>query len=125
MLLAALGMIFAGIVVADDTVFPLVTIDHPPNAIEKKCSDYFYSFETTYKEIVTARIVFAYKTPDGTTHLDVVPKTRIETQTAKSLTYQKKTIDGDEHTVFGLTDAEYQKAKGCLPAPEPETKTSP
>jgi hypothetical protein len=94
---------------------PLKPIDRDASSDEKRCSEYFYS--TTFGGSVAEQIIFAYQSSDGGTKRTAVARKRTVVHIADNLTYEKTDVDYGDGAVFRLTNAEYTKARECLPQP--------
>jgi hypothetical protein len=104
---------------------PLQPVNRPmiANLSETRCMPLFVM--TTFGGITAPQIVFAYRAPDGSTKQDLVSKGRtiVRVSEGQASTYEKTSVDGKDGAIFQLDQAEYEKARACLPPPEPkETK---
>ena len=95
---------------------PLQPINRQAMPDEKRCSDFF--FTTTFGGAVAEQIIFAYQASDGSTKRDTIPRKRAVVQLSETLTYEKITTENGEGALFRLSNAEYAKARECLPEPK-------
>ena len=77
-----------------------------------------FFFTTTFGGAAAEQIVFAYKASDGSTRRDTIPRKRVVVQLSENLTYEKITTEDGVGALFRLTNAEYAKARECLPEPK-------
>lgn len=103
---------------------PLQPIDRPTMPGEKRCAPFFAT--TTFGGATTEQIVFAYQTSLGDTKRDTIPKTRalVRVTDVQAPTYESIPVDGQNGAVFRLNQVEYEKARDCLPKPEPNPKAN-
>ena len=101
---------------------PLQPIDRPAIPGEKRYVPFFAT--TTFGGATAEQIVFAYQTSNGGTKRDTIPKTRVLVRLTEGQTptYENVAVDGQNGAVFRLNRVEYEKARDCLPKPEPDTK---
>jgi hypothetical protein len=101
---------------------PLQPIDRPAMPGEKRCVPFFAT--TTFGGAAAEQIIFAYQTPNGDTKRDTIPKTRafVRVTQGQTPTYENVAVDGQNGAVFRLNQVEYEKARDCLPKPEPDPK---
>ena len=113
----ALSVLALGcVVVIADEQLPLQAINREAFPDEKRCSEFFYT--TTFGGTVAELIIFAYQASDGSTKRDTVPRKRAVVQISESLTWEKTKTDDGAGAIFRLSNAEYTKARECLPEPK-------
>jgi hypothetical protein len=103
---------------------PLQPIDRPVISGEKRCLPFFAT--TTFGGATAEQIIFAYQASGGNMKGDTIPKTRtlVRLTTEQTPTYENIAVDGQSGALFRLNQAEYEKARDCLPAPKPEPKAA-
>jgi hypothetical protein len=81
---------------------------------------------TTFGGATAEQIIFAYQASGGNMKGDTIPKTRtlVRLTTEQTPTYENIAVDGQSGALFRLNQAEYEKARDCLPAPKPEPKAA-
>jgi hypothetical protein len=95
---------------------PLQPINRAAFPEEKRCSDFF--FTTTFGGAVAEQIIFAYQASDGSTKRDTIPRKRAVVQLSETLTYERITTEDGVGALFRVSNAEYAKARECLPEPK-------
>ena len=113
---ALLG-VFAAVAMAEE--WPLQSVDRPAVVGEMRCMPFFVV--TTFGGRTMERIVFSYQVPNGETKRDTVAKTRALVQVREGQpTYEKTSVGGEDRALFRLNQADYERARACLPLSEPE-----
>jgi hypothetical protein len=117
---------FALIVIASFAFYVLAAEELPLQpasskvASEVKCPPYF--IVTTFGGAIKPTIYFNFTDKKGEVQLGTVPTARTEVHIAaeEKATYEEIPLGGVSGAIFRLTQADYDKARACLPPATPE-----
>jgi hypothetical protein len=114
-LFALLACGFAIAAVAQER--PLVQVVRPVLQGEVQCAPYFIL--TTNGGSSSPHVIFAYQKSEGGTRGDAVQQSLVTVQIREGSmpTYQKTVDRQQEGALFLMSQADYDRSRGCLPVP--------
>jgi hypothetical protein len=116
MRLAIFALALGCVLVIAEEQQPLRPINREAFGDEKRCSDFFFS--TTYGGATAEQLIFAYQGSDGNVKRDTVPRKRAVVEISENSTYERTTTSDGTGAIFRLNNADYTKARECLPEPK-------